>query len=703
MTVTPGPLLREGRLYQHLYDKSPCPTLLLWEHRFVDCNPACASLFGLTDKKDILLSHPWELSPPTQPCGGCSEDLAKAQFDQLSTLPCATFEWMHQTLAGVARPVEVKLFKLLDDEPRLLVAELTDIRQRYEFLRQLQISGHVYQHTSDGVMITDANNRIIDVNPTFTRITGYSRQDAVGQPAGFMKSGLHSRTFYQCMWNAILKQGHWQGEIWDKSKEGKLLPKLVNIKAIRQQHTCVDNFVAVFSDATSKYKHRKELEFLAYHDPLTHLANRTMLLRKLTQLTQDRQTKAVAEPFSLAFIDLDNFKLINDTKGHIVGDQVIKAAVEKMLKHVQKTDFIGRLSGDEFLIIFDQSPQPNYVATTLDKILNEFNQPIQLAAEDYYASLSIGVSRYPKDGLEPNSLIAAADMAMYQAKTAGGNRWLYYENAHGEQFRQQKDIEIQLPGAIKEQRLRPYFQPMADLRSGRLYGCEILARWQQDDGSFIPPAVFIPIAERKGLMPALSASLFKQACEWIGQSQVDDNFQLSFNVSAKELHSADFGQHILTSLAANGIAPHRLTLEITESCLIEHFEQSMFALETLRQQGITLAIDDFGTGFSSFNYLKKLAPDCIKIDKSFIDDLDSGNRVNRLIVKSLIDLAHDIGLRVVAEGVEQAEQLNMLHTLECDIVQGFYLSRPLNASDFRQLMQHPEPPGKPRPNKPMLQ
>jgi diguanylate cyclase (GGDEF)-like protein len=446
----------------------------------------------------------------------------------------------------------------------------------------------------------------------------------------------------------------------------------------------VMNYLALFSDTSEKASHKQELEKLAYYDTLTGLPNRALLLDKLERTVTELLKQNSEQHLALAFIDVDNFKTINDSRGHVFGDQLIKALSQRLANQLSSNDFLGRISGDEFLLIFNPQQQPEQITEQLQRIVEQLRKPFALGEINQPVSVSIGVSCYPTDGKDSKSLIATADIAMYQAKSSGGNQFCFYSSELGERFFEKSNIELHLAEAIRKDNIFPKFQPKIDLHQGKVTGGEILARWQGPTGEFVPPDKFISVAEQQHLIRDLSLSLIRQCGLYSSDLLAAMPATLAFNVSVQELLRPEFSRQFINSLQNYGLPVERCEIEITESCLIENFELAKHSISELRRHGIKVAIDDFGTGFCSLNYLRSLSVDTIKLDRSFVGELDYHNRNNIIVVKSIIDLAHLLGIKVLAEGVETQTQLAILKALQCDEVQGFYFSPALEWQDFYQ-------------------
>ena len=652
------------------YNQRETAALLLNEHwQIIACNEASLRLFGFVSSSQLVNRHPAQLSPPQQPCGNTSLQKSIKMLELTREQGENTFEWVHINQQGEPLSSYVQLTRLNGAGPLYILAHVLPIQSLPVPQRAPHLQGLFYQYTTDGIMLTDVACRITDVNPAFERITGFRRQEVLGREAGFMKSGLHDRYFYQQMWQTIRQSNQWLGEVWDKNSAGELLPKKLRIIAIKNAHNAVQSYLGIFSDSTEQYRQRKKLEHLAFYDALTDLPNR----RFIQQLLQDR-IDAGQSPFVLASIDVDKFKVINDHGGHHKGDEILKLVARVLKNGINNTDIVGRISGDEFMILFQQSVPITHIIQRLQRINDTLNRLPSLPI-----SLSIGLSTYPEHGNNAKHLVRRADIAMYHSKNAGGNRIVVFENTLEVLFKEKLQRERTIQALVRNQRCFFHYQPIIELATLGIECFETLVRLPHPECKTLNPSSFINGAEQQGLISELSLSLFTEAFTFLADPNGIANVAL--NVSSDHLLKADFVESLESLRLQHAIDAQKITLEITESCLIRNFQHSAEVLNALRQIGYRIAIDDFGTGYSSLSYLKNLAVDEIKIDRSFIQNLTGNFSRNDLIVQSIIELSHRLGLTVVAEGVETCEQLNILRTLRCDKVQGFLFSPALNAND----------------------
>nr|WP_298144467.1 EAL domain-containing protein [uncultured Pseudomonas sp.] len=568
----------------------------------------------------------------------------------------------------------------IDDEPCLLTIA-RDITERQIMQVKLLQAATVFESTAEGVMITDTQQRIIAINRAFSEITGYSEAEALGKTPGLLASGQHDSAFYSAMWFQLGKQGHWQGEIWNRRKNGEIFPEWLTINAVRDKAERITHFVGVFADISSLKHAQARLDYQAHHDPLTGLPNRILFETRLR--TELDEARADDRQGAVLFIDLDRFKHINDSLGHPVGDQLLSSIATRLKEQLRDVDTVARLGGDEFIILLPGLHQASDAQQVAHKLLACFNQPFGVDDNDLFISASIGISLYPDDGLDVASLVKNADAAMYQSKAKGRNRVELYTRNLTFQATERMAMEQELRRAIERNELCLYYQPKLCLRTRQLVGAEALIRWPHPVFGEIPPDRFIPMAEETGLILQLGDWVLEQACRQmqLWQRQHATFGPLSVNLAGAQLRQTHLFERIAELLATNNLAPHLLQLEITEGFIMNQAEEALAILHQLKALGVQLAIDDFGTGYSSLSYLKRLPLDTLKIDQSFVRGLpDDPN--DAAITRAIIALGRSMQLTVIAEGVETATQELFLANEGCEQIQGFVISRPLPADAF---------------------
>ena len=559
-----------------------------------------------------------------------------------------------------------------------------DISARKIAEEQMRLSAMVLDNTLEGVMITDDQLNIIMVNPAFIKTTGYSEEEAIGQQPSLLSSGRHDLAFYKNLWKVLKTTGQWQGEIWNRRKDGDIYPEWLNISVIKDEQDNVINYAGVFSDITTQEHVRDRLHNLAYYDALTKLPNRELFHDRLQNaLAQSRRQGSMV---GLMFLDLDRFKNINDTLGHRAGDELLRAVAAKLQNSTRDMDTVSRLGGDEFTIILPAISGAEDAAKIAQKIIDSFSQSIRLDdGTELFSATSIGISIFPNDGENDEVLIKNADTAMYRAKAAGGG-YQFYTAEMSAQFTELMHLESELHKALDGDELSLAYQPQIDLKTGRLVGMEALARWYHPTLGWISPAKFIPIAEETGLIQQLGDWVIREACLQAAQWRVSigDDWRMAVNISARQIRGKNLQAYIKKVLKETGVPGHMLELEFTESALIDNIDDIQQLIEKAKDDGIHLSIDDFGTGYSSLSYLKRFSIDKLKIDQSFVRDIVT-DKNDASIVKTIINMGHNLDLIVIAEGVETAEQLKFLTENGCDEVQGYYFSPPKLAKEISDI------------------
>ncbi|HBO3970045.1 TPA: EAL domain-containing protein [Pseudomonas aeruginosa] len=556
--------------------------------------------------------------------------------------------------------------------------DITLQRLKEDHLRQ---AAAVFDSTREGVLVTDAQAVIVHVNPSFERITGYRSEDVLGKTPAILRSGRQDQPFYQRLWLALREQDVWSGEIWNRRKSGEIYPQWLHIRAVRNDQGQLTHYVGVFSDLSSIKRSENELDFLAHHDSLTGLPNRVLLRERIEQALENGKDRTVAG--ALLLIDLDHFKHINDSLGHTTGDMLLKEVSKRLQHQLDERCLLSRLGGDEFAILVEND-DPEAVARLSQRILDGFNAPFDIHCQPIYISASLGVSLYPEDASDVDHLMQHADAALFQAKDSGRNAYAFYTRVLTARARAHVQVESALRHALDHDELRVHYQPVHDLASGRIVGVESLVRWQHPERGLVPPGEFVPVAEECGLIAALDNWVLKRACrqmrEW-QQRGVELEF-VAVNVSSRLFNRGGLEERIANALEESGLEPHYLELEVTESAVMEDFEQSLNLLCRLRILGVNLAIDDFGTGYSSLMRLKRLPVHKLKIDQGFVAGLP-GAVDDAAIARAIVALAQSMGLRVVAEGIEHQDQALFLREHGCDFGQGYWYGRPQPAETLR--------------------
>ena len=560
----------------------------------------------------------------------------------------------------------------LQELNRTLQGEIIE-RERAE--EGLRLSAKVFENTVEGVIITDAETRILAVNKAFSQVTGYTIEEVLHLTPQILKSGRHDPRFYADMWKSLKQSGQWVGEIWNKRKNGEIYPERLTIGVVRDSAGGVGHYVGVFSDITDIKRSQERLDFLAHHDLLTNLPNRLLFNHRLMQSIALAQRNM--RQLAVVFIDLDHFKNVNDTLGHDLGDELLKRVATDLSVHVRASDTLARIGGDEFILLLDEIEAPRYAGAIAEKFLNLLSQSIMVSGYEIIISASIGVSFYPGDGQDVATLVKNADTAMYYAKTHGRNSYHFYAPEMSEYARERVHLEALLHRSIERGEFTLHYQPQVDLITGRLAGVEALARWNSPELGAVSPVRFIPIAEDIGFISTLGEWVLRTAClqvqEW-DRAGLNVPY-ISVNLSVKQLEHGDVVDTISRVLAETGLTASRLEMEVTESAVMDN-ERVLNILDGLRLLGVQLAVDDFGTGYSSLSYLRRLPIQKLKIDRSFISDVTT-EPSREAIVRAIIALSNALGLHTVAEGIETEAEANFLRQEGCQQAQGFLFGRPV--------------------------
>jgi len=545
---------------------------------------------------------------------------------------------------------------------------------------ELRLYANAFDSSGEAMLITDRFNRIVNVNATFTRQTGYGVDEVLGKDPKMLSSGKTSELVHEDMWRCLQDNGYWNGELWDRKKSGEVYPKWASISAIRDATQTVMFYIASYSDISERKANEARIDFLAHHDPLTGLINRYNLENRLDQalLSAHRDDLRVA----VMFIDMDRFKTINDTLGHHVGDLLLIEVARRLCDSVRESDIVARLGGDEFIVVLTHITNEMEAAPLADKILRSLGQPYVFDGKDLHSSPSIGVAVYPGDGEDGPTLMRNADTAMYHAKEHGRNNVQYFTSALNAAASERLELENDLHQALRNNQLHLHYQPQIRAHDGKVFGVEALARWRHPVLGDIPPLKFIPIAEESGLIEALGGWVMEEACRQLSawRAQGVEGIRMAVNLSAQQLREPGLVQNVDTLLKRHGLKGSDLELEITESVAMGNPERAIVQLQGLRNIGIQLAIDDFGTGYSSLAYLKRLPIQVLKLDRTFVRDIET-DPSDAEISAATLALAHNLGLKVTAEGVETEAQRDYLIQHQCDFMQGFLFSKPLPAEE----------------------
>ncbi|WP_282364415.1 phosphodiesterase DibA [Pseudomonas sp. PS01297] len=557
----------------------------------------------------------------------------------------------------------------------------TSLKRQREDRERLRQAAAVFDCTREGVLVTDRTGAIVHVNRALVEITGYTVEEVLGKRPNMFKSGHHDLEFYQGVFKSLQETGDWHGEIWNRRKNGEIYPQWQTVRAITDDKGQLTHYVAVFTDISAIKKSQTDLARLVHHDPLTDLPNRLLFTDRTEQaLTSAQRHKTGC---ALLMIDLDHFKIINDSLGHNVGDLLLKAVSGRLQRVFGKGYTVARLGGDEFAVLIENCSNASRAEVLAQHVLEAMKAAFEVTSHQLFVSASVGISVFPGDALNAEQLLRNADSALFKAKSAGREGYALYTEELTVHALNRIEVASDLRRALEQQELRVYYQPVHDLKTSRLIGVEALVRWEHPLRGLVPPGEFIPIAERTGLIAEIDAWVLEQACWQMCQWQ-SAGVHLSFvavNISSRLFARPELYTLVSTVLTDSGLDPALLELEVTESAVMEDSEGALEQMHRLRALGLRLAIDDFGTGFSSLLRLKQLPVQKLKIDQGFVAGLPEDND-DVAIVRAVIALSQSMGLQVHAEGIEQIEQAQFLLDFKCDLGQGYWFGRPVPASEL---------------------
>jgi len=561
--------------------------------------------------------------------------------------------------------------------PNLLLVTYNDLTQEKQKEQEIYLASKVFEYSTDAIIITNTQNNIITVNDSFSKLTGYSLQEAKGKNPKLLSSGWGDKEFYKQMWHSILNDGVWRGEIWDRKKDKTLYIADESIIAVRNEEGEIENFIGISHDITMTKNQEREIRQLAYYDFLTKLPNRKFFKERVEQ-----KLKHNTHTFALLFLDLDNFKWVNDTLGHKVGDQVLIYMSQSIQSILESSAILSRLGGDEF-VIYMPYQEIITISQLAQTVIEQIQESITIDTFHIHVGCSIGISLYPQNGKNYDELLKNADLAMYSAKERGKNNYQYFNPTMNALAHQRLQLYNALKKAIAEEEFELYYQPKITCTTGEIKGAETLIRWHSSELGAIGPDIFIPVAEETGLIGDIGDWVLEQAMKDI-HGLIDEGFcniKIAVNVSIQQLEKPDFITKLSKLLAQYAIPTNFLELEVTESTLMSNIQELSDVISTIHALGIDVAIDDFGTGYSSLQYLNKLSFNTIKIDKAFIDNIEKEGKV---IVEAIMALSHTMKFQTVAEGVETIEQATILRELHCSMIQGYLYAKPQPLHAFKE-------------------
>ncbi|WP_116473295.1 putative bifunctional diguanylate cyclase/phosphodiesterase [Zobellella maritima] len=563
---------------------------------------------------------------------------------------------------------------------------IQDITERHRDEERFRLAARVFDSVGDGIMVTDPTGYILAVNAAFSQITGYQASEAEGRRPSLLGSGKHERGFYDAMWAALHTHDRWQGEIWNRRKNGECYPGMLTINAIRDPWGLVTHYVGTLSDIT-RLKNEERLYLLANYDTLTGLPNRSLLLERMQQALN--RAKRSGSMVAVLMVDLDGLKRVNDSLGHIAGDRMIQSAATRLASSVREEDTVARWGGDEFVIVLAVQDERE-VSIVVARVLDSLRAPLLLDNHEVIVGASIGISLYPRDSQDAQTLLRDADTAMYRVKAEGRNNYCFFEPEMNVQALTRLSLEADLRRAIERDELCLHYQPKIDLNTGRIIGVEALIRWQHPSRGLLLPADFVPLAEETGLIVPIGEWVLRTACaqarKW--QQAGYPAITMAVNLSAKQFRQAGLVEQVSSVLQQLELAPCFLELELTESLLMEDIDRVVATLQALRTLGVGLAIDEFGTGYSSLAYLQRFPIHTLKISRAFISDIPESSG-GATIALAVLALANKLGVKTVAEGIENRAQQAFLAEHGCNLGQGFLYSRPQPAARLAKMLNRP--------------
>lgn len=567
---------------------------------------------------------------------------------------------------------------------------IEDITAEREVEERLRLADAIFETTTEGIFVTDPHNVIVTVNPAFTAITGFKSEEVIGKDPSILASGRHSPEFYTGMWESLQDNGRWEGEVWNRRKNGELFAEWLSISAITNKQGEVENYVAMFSDITKRKQDAERIIYQANYDGLTGLPNRRLLQDRVHQsLAEASRSK---ERVGILYIDIDNFKFVNDSMGHNVGDALLVEVAKRMKPFLREHDTVGRLGGDEFLVVLPHIHSGEETTMIARRLLEGIAQPMGLEGreDETVVTASIGIAVYPDDAVTAADIIRNADTAAFHAKEVGRNTYQFFTEDMNIRARERLTLENKLRRALERDEMVLHYQPKVELRRGHVVGAEALVRWHNPEQSeLVPPARFIPLAEETGLIIPLGEWVLHEACTQlkVWQDAGLPPMRVAVNLSARQLAKKGILRDLIRIMESAGLSPEYLEMEITESSLMARPDEALAVLSELREMGVALSADDFGTGYSSLNYLRNFPLDAIKIDRSFVTDIVGGDAGGASLAAAIIAIGQSLNMKVIAEGVENQAQLAFLRQQWCDEIQGFLFSPPVSADEFEELIR----------------
>jgi len=668
-------------VFQGLADNALVGIYLLEDDLFLYVNETLARMLGYKRAEMMARMSIFDIVVPDER-GLVQQHLQRTLSGQV---PHLHYERKAQCRGGRLMDVEVFVSRLAIDGKVLSVGVMMDITRRKKAEEAVHLTALVYENSSEAMVVTDANGVILTVNPAFSDITGYSLDEVLGQRLNILSSGRHDVAFYERMWRSLIETGGWQGDIWNRRKNGEEYIERLTINTSYNEDGTVRCRVGLFSDITQKRKQDERIWHQANFDHLTGLPNRKMFQEQLSAKMQ--QAEQEGKILALLYMDLDLFKEVNDTLGHSRGDELLRQVAARLLNCVRSSDLVARLGGDEFCVIL-QDTDAETIESVCERITRKLAEPYMLGSDSAYVSVSVGVAQCPKDSIAPEQLINYADLAMYAAKQNGRGQYCHFSRALSKEAKQRRQLARDLGLALEADQFLLYYQPVVELKQGSVIKAEALLRWLHPEQGIVSPAHFIPMAEDSGLIIGIGDWAFRKATAQVAKwcRKFEKDLAIGINVSPVQFRREGLSAtEWLSWLNGLGLACDSVMVEITERLLMDVSGSVSNKLLSFRDAGVQVALDDFGTGYSTLSYLKKFDIDYIKIDQSFVRNLPWSEE-DAALCEAIIMMAHRLGLKVIAEGVETQEQRDRLLAMGCDYGQGYLFGKPMPAEEFERLL-----------------
>ena len=677
--------LRDSELWMRTFFNSldMAAFMVTPDRRLVNCNETALNMFGYSMEE--MKEQPTRVLHVDDDHYREFGRRLQGHFDRGEV---AKFEFEARRKNGQVFPSEhtVGLLSAEDGEPMGIMSLVRDITERRQVEQQRQMTATVFENSLEGIIVADPDGKVQMVNPAYSAITGFSAKEIVGSDLNIFRSETDDPGFVQELWAALTEKGRWSGEYWNRRKNGEAYPEWLNVVLVKDFQDRIANIVVIFHDITDIKLKEEQITYQANHDALTGLPNRALLSDRLNQTIAHAERKN--ENFAVVFLDLDHFKRINDSLGHQAGDILLKQTAKRIKSCLREGDTISRQGGDEFVIILPGASTVEETTEAVRRISTVLERPFSIQGRDLFVTTSMGITFFPDDAKDAETLIKNADMAMYQAKGEGRNKFHLFTSALDALAQQRMQLELLLYRALERDELAVHYQPRVDLASGSVVGMEALVRWQRPGHGLVMPGDFIPLAEETGLILPIGGEVLEKACRQTHQWHQAGHAELciSVNISPRQFEQENLAEMVDKILRETGLPATHLELEITETAIMKDVDKAMQIMADLTSIGVKLSLDDFGTGYSSLNYFKRFPINTLKIDQSFVRDINRDFN-DAAIVKTIIAMGMVLDLQVVAEGVETADQLAFLREQGCNEYQGYYFSRPIPAEEFQKLLK----------------